>query len=953
MEIYDHKEIEQHVQKTWEKENIIEKILNKSGPKYYLLDGPPYVNGEPHVGHVKTTTFKDIWGKFKAMQGFAVWWQPGFDCGGLPIENAVEKKMGITTKQEIEKNVDEFIEACKAFAKGNEPIWLNLYKKLGVWRGWLDPYLTSENYYLESGWWTIKTLYNKGLFVQGTRPGFWCSHCETVLSGYEVTDSYKDLEDPSIFVKFPVKGKKEYLLVWTTTPWTLPANVALCVHPSETYVKIESNGEILILAEKRLEEFEKAERSYIIKEKFLGKDLEGLAYEPLLDLPSQKEIGQNENAHKVVVSVPILKQRVASKTRIKMATQSEDEFGHIVDMETGSGIVHIAPGHGDIDNKLGRHYNLPEYSPVDERGKLTKEAGQFHGIYVKKADKEIIDFLIDKGLMFSHGKIVHSYPLCWRCKTPLIYRMSSQWFLKIDSIKQKMMSENKSVNWLPEFARERFHNMLEDAPDWAVTRQRYWGITLPIWVCEDCKSVKVVGSITELRENALEKVPDDIDLHKHSVDKIQLNCECGSHMHRIPDVMDVWFDSGISPWASLGYPYKNKELFESLWPADLIDESQDQIRGWFYYLMFCGVATFEEKPYKTVCLNGWTLDEKGEKMSKSLGNVIPADKAQNDLGTDVLRMYYCMEISPWETQKFSVKNAKEIGRQFNILWNTYQYFKTYCKKSDSKNGLRIEDEWILSKINSLIKSTTDNLENFNLHLVGRNIIDFIVNDFSRTYIKIIRDRYDNGVDYTLTQVFENVLKLMAPITPFISDYIYYDLNGTSVHLSEWPKLAETNDSLERDMVLVNEISNVVSSARKDKNVKLRWPINRVVVSAPINTELNNVISILCNSENVDFSEKEHDLERRDLTTGYIYVDTNVDEEKAMIREVTREIQKQRKEKGLKVDQRIMLHIDNKIFNTQEIKNKVGAKEIIVGYLEKGTDVNIEGKKVRFKFDLAS
>ncbi|MEM5812549.1 MAG: isoleucine--tRNA ligase, partial [Candidatus Aenigmatarchaeota archaeon] len=665
-EPYDHKKIEKEVQDYWKRNKIPERVVDfsrRGGKKFYLLDGPPYVNGIPHVGHIKTTTFKDIWGKFKYMQGFSVWFQPGFDCSGLPIENAVEKKLGIKSKKDIEEKIgiENFIKECKSLAEQNLHLWMELYKELGAWRGWVEPYLTYKDYYLESGWWTVKRMYEKSLLSEGTRPSFWCPHCETVLSGYEVTDSYKNIEDPSIYIKFPVKNSdKEYLLVWTTTPWTLPANVAICAHPEESYVRVRTgSGEILILAEKRLEILHRLEIGYSVIEKFPGKKLEGLRYEPALDVPLQEELKSNPKAHRVILSIPIMKKRVASKTLTKRVVESGDEFGHVVDMETGSGLVHIAPGHGDVDNKLGRHYGLPEPSPVDDSGKLTKEAGRFAGIFVKRADPMIIEELERRGKLLVSEKIVHSYPLCWRCKSPLIYRMSNQWYLRLDPIREKILRENKKVRWLPEFGRERFSDLIAEAPDWAITRQRYWGIPIPIWVCKKCGKKTVIGSKRELEKASGKKVSD---LHKDSVDKISIPCVCGGKMERVKDIMDVWFDSGISPWASIGYPFRNRELFKKLWPVDLVDESQDQIRGWFYSLMMCGFSVFDRAPYETVCLNGWTLDERGEKMSKSLGNVVDAKEARNLLGSDLLRLYYCYDTAPWDTQKFNMSNAKELHR---------------------------------------------------------------------------------------------------------------------------------------------------------------------------------------------------------------------------------------------------------------------------------------------------
>ncbi|MBI5347329.1 MAG: isoleucine--tRNA ligase [Candidatus Aenigmarchaeota archaeon] len=927
--MYNPKEIEKKVQKIWHEKGVAETIVQMDWKrkKFYLLDGPPYVNGMPHVGHVKTTTFKDIWGKFKYMQGFSVWFQPGFDCGGLPIENEVEKGLGVKSKSDIEEKIgiDKFIDECKKFAKGNEPVWINLYKKMGVWRGWVKPYLTSENYYLESGWWTVKQWFEKGLLIEGKKPGFWCPRCETVLSGYEVSDSYKTLEDPSIFIKFPVKGRKEYLLVWTTTPWTLAANVAIVAHPDEIYVKAKVGDDILIIAEKRLEELEKIEMDYQILEKFPGKKLERMGYDPVLKVPQQEKLKKNKNAHQVLLSVPVMKKRVAGKIKAKKMIEDGEEFGHMVTMDTGTGLVHTAPGHGDVDNKIGKYYNLPEPSPVNEKGELTAEAGDFAGLFVKNADEKIIDALRAEGLLLHSSRITHSYPLCWRCKTPLIYRMSRQWFLKLDTIREKIIKENKKVNWLPEFARERYHNLITESPDWAVTRQRYWGIPFPVWICASCRAKKVMESLDELKKESGSHVKD---LYKNTVDRITLKCECGGEMAREKDIMDVWFDSGISPWASLGYPGKNKELFEKLWTVDLIDESSDQIRGWFHTLMLCSMATFGTKPYETVCLNGWTLDEKGEKMSKSLGNVVSAEDAYNKLGADLLRLYYCYDIAPWETQKFSMKNAKELGKSVNIFWNVYNYFKTYTKLETKAYELQIEDMWILSKLNSLIKSTTDDLENFRFHVAGRCIVEFIVNDLSRTYIKLVRERNDRAVNFTLTETLTKLTKLMAPITPFVAEYVFYDLYGKSVHTEKWPKHDEKaiDKKLEEQMIVAEEIVTMTNSIRKDHDIKLRWPLPGLTTDAKMDKKLCTVVERLANVEKVRLGTPKAPQRKGEISVELI---TKADEDLALLHELTREIQKKRKEMGLVVSEEIALVVDNKKLKKyeKEIKEKVGAESI--------------------------
>jgi isoleucyl-tRNA synthetase len=949
---YDPKKIEAEILGYWKSKRIPERIADFSGldnrgrKKFYLLDGPPYVNGIPHVGHVKTTTFKDIWGKFKRMQGFGVWFQPGFDCSGLPIENAVEKKLGIKSKKDIEKlGVDRFIRACMELAEENLHVWMGLYQKLGAWRGWQDPYLTYKNYYLESGWWTVKRLHEKGLLSEGARPSFWCPHCETVLSGYEVTDSYKNLEDPAVFLKFKVKGaNNEYLLVWTTTPWTLPANVAICAHPEEAYVKVKSGaGETFILAEKRLNELHRLEMGYHVIERLPGKRLDRMKYESILDVPLQRELDRKPGAHEVILSIPIMKKRVASKTLTKRAATDGDEFGHVVDMETGSGLVHIAPGHGDVDNRIGKHYKLPEPSPVDDEGRLTGEAGEFAGLFVKKADPLIIQKLEETGRLLKAEKITHSYPLCWRCKSPLIYRMSRQWFLRLDAIRNGLIKENGKVKWLPEFGSERFENLLAEAPDWAITRQRYWGIPMPVWSCRECGKSIVIGSREELEKLSGEQVKD---LHKDVVDRIILPCGCGGRARRVKDIMDVWFDSGISPWASLGYPLVNKPLFESLWPVDLVDESQDQIRGWFYTLMLCGYSVFGRAPYHTVCLNGWTLDEKGEKMSKSLGNVTDAEDARKELGSDLLRLYYCYDTNPWDTQKFSMANARELRRVMNVLWNSYVFVQTYCrrKEHDIPKELKPEDEWILSRLNTVAEKVTEDMESFRLHSASRLLADFLLNDFSRFYIKLIRNRVSpwyEGEDKRAAQevsghVLEVLSRLMAPITPFISEKIYTELipKEESVHLAEWPspEKERIDRKLEGHVEMAKTVIEAVNFARQEAGMKLKWPLSEIHVvckEEPYREavlQVKEIIKAMANVAEVRVSDRAHKQGRR-FEHGEIILGEVLNDD-AIQREFIRKTQMLRKEDDLKVTEKISLKVEADK-ETEKILRK-NEKEILIG-----------------------
>jgi len=988
---YIFKEIEDKTRKFWESEKIPQKIVNldKKKKKFYLLDGPPYVNQVPHVGNTKTTTMKDIWSKFKQMQGFSSWWQPGFDTHGLAIENMVERNLGLKSKKDILNfGVEKFMDEARALAQGNEKFWLELYKKMGAWRGYVEPYITFRNYYIESGWWTVKTLWEKGMLVRGEKPIHWCPHCETAVSGYEVTDSYAEVKDPSVFVKFPVVGRpNEYFVVWTTTPWTLVSNVAIAVHPDEYYVRVKVGSDILIMAEKRVEPVMKEllKANYEILEKILGKKLEGMKYKAVLDVPTQHMLEKEANAHKIILSLPVMK----GKSYKHKKSEKKENFKEFVTMEEGSGLVHTAPGHGAEDHFMGLHYNLPIVSPLNDEGKYTGDAGEFKGIFVKDADKIIAEKLEKKGYMLHFGWATHTYPLCWRCKTPLIFRLSKQWFFKIDLIKEKMIKENKKVKWMPEFGRERFHNWLDNVVDWNISQQRYWGIPLPVWVCGKCGAEDVIASEKELREKSKSKLPKEIDLHKQTVDEVEIECEkCGGTAKRVIDTMNPWFDSGIATWASLGYPYKNKDMFERLFPADMICEAQDQIRGWFYSLMFCGVAAFNTSPYKAVSMMGWVVDEKGEPMHKSKGNFVAASDGLAKIGADVLRLYYCWETAPWEMQSFSFKSAEEVRKSVNILWNSYSFFTTYA--IDFKPNLlnfEIEDKWMLSRLNSLVSEVTKHFENFEMHLAARKLVNFILNDLSRFYVKLVRDRVwvsekgktKNAALSTLYYSITTLSRLLAPITPFISEEIYQNLERNlnsksekSVHLSSWPVVNKKfiDKSLEEMMEIAKNIIDATLSARQQANIKLRWPLRKVTVVSKdkkmhdVATRLRKVIQFLANVKSVEIAKSEikGNFVLVEFNSGKVLIDKKLDEEmmnEAMIRELIREVQNLRKKNGFNVKQTIKLalvadDVTSKILkkNDELIKKEVGASAVTFGKVLGNFvgKVTFEKKEINIGFD---
>ena len=996
LEKYSAPDLETRVRLYWEENKIPQEMQmrrrGEGAKKYFLLDGPPYVNALPHVGHLKTTACKDVWSKFKAMQGYDSFLQPGFDCHGLPVEVMLQKELGITRKADIDKmGIAKFDALCLEKVNKNERVWMEVYRLLGAWRGYFEPYFTYKPYYIESAWWTLKQLHEKGFLIRRPYPTHWCPVCETVLSGYEVSDSYKDVSDPSVYLKFKVKGtENEFLLVWTTTPWTLPSNVAVFANPEATYVKakVKVDGEelILILAKARAEAVLKdlIGLDYEILSEFPGSTLDGVEYEPLLDVEQQSAI-KGAKAHRVYLSIPLLKMKKykkhkpseEGKANVKRVEGQEvvlpagegEEFEEFVVLTDGSGLVHCAPGHGASDFKIGEHYGLPAPSPVDEQGRFTSLVSRWAGKFVKEADPEIVELLEATGKLLHFSKITHKYPLCWRCKTPLVYRLSEQWYLSVEPIKEAMLEANENVKWMPPSGKEFFSNWLEQSQDWCISRQRYWSTPIPIWICQKCKAFEVIGSVAELRQRALKDPGEMNDLHRHSVDSVELKCAvCSGVSKRIPDVFDVWFDSGTAPWASLGYPFQNKELFESLFPMPVINESQDQIRGWFYYLMFAAMATFSKPAYKGVAMMGWVVDSKGEKMSKSLGNVVEAKDGLAKLGADVVRLYYCSETAPWETQKFSFQVAEEVRRNLNILWNSWLFLETYKPANYSPKPITPErvrslgpsDKWLISRSNSLAAEVTGYLEDFEFHKAGRALLSFVTGEVSRWYIRLSRDRLsssnENSKDYqdcadTLRYALLQATKLLAPITPYLSEYLYQQLDNSraSVIEEQYPvEVGSLKDSLlETRMAAAISLVESVNASRAEAKLKLRWPVQEVCVTGPAELSqavdsLQEVLREACNALSVRYSAqppvgwpgKPFSV---GTLTGQAFVNPERNEEllcEALFRELVRAIQSGRKEAGLNVKDRIRLAVFSpneqvkKLLSSRstELAKSVGAAE---------------------------
>ena len=822
-------EREKQVEKFWEDNQIFEKSMKvrEGNPSYVFYDGPPTANGKPHIGHVETRVIKDMIPRYRTMKGYQVPRKAGWDTHGLPVELEVEKKLGLDGKDQIEKyGVEPFIEQCKESVWKYEGMWEDFSHTVGFWADMKNPYVTYHNDYIESEWWALKEIWKKGLLYEGHKIVPYCPRCGTPLSSHEVAQGYKDVKERSAVVRFKVKGEDAYILAWTTTPWTLPSNVALCVNPDEDYVKVTSKGYTYYMAAALVDTVlgEGAE----VLEHYQGKDLEFKEYEPLFPY-AEKRIG-NKKAYYVVCDT-------------------------YVTLTDGTGVVHIAPAFGEDDSKVGHRYDLPFVQLVNEKGEMTEET-PWAGTFCKKADMAVLQALEDKDLLFDAPLFEHSYPHCWRCDTPLIYYARETWFIRMTAVKEDLIRNNNTINWIPEsIGKGRFGDWLENVQDWGLSRNRYWGTPLPVWQCE-CGHQDCIGSIEELKEKA-DNCPDDIELHRPYIDAVTIKCpKCGKEMHRVPEVIDCWFDSGSMPFAQHHYPFENKETFEKQFPAQFISEAVDQTRGWFYSLLAISTLLFNKAPYENVIVLGLVQDENGQKMSKSKGNAVDPFDALQTYGADAIRWYFYTSSAPWLPSRFAGKTVVEGQRKFmGTLWNTYAFFVLYAnidnfdatKYSLEYDKLAVMDKWLLSRLESTVKAVDDNLANYRIPEAAKALQSF-VDDMSNWYVRRSRERcWAKGMEQdkinaymTLYTALVTVAKAAAPMIPFMTEDIYQNLVKSidasapeSIHLCDFPEVHENwiDPKMEEDMADLLEIVVMGRAARNTANIKNRQPIGTMYVKS--------------------------------------------------------------------------------------------------------------------------
>lgn len=864
---------EEKVLKFWKENEIFEKSIEekKDLPTYTFYDGPPTANGKPHIGHVLTRVIKDMIPRYQTMKGHKIIRKAGWDTHGLPVELEIEKELGIDGKEQIEAyGLDPFIRKCKESVWKYKGMWEEFSNKVGFWADMDNPYVTYHNTFIESEWWALKKIWDDGLLYKGFKIVPYCPRCGTPLSSHEVAQGYKTVKERSAVVRFKVIGEDAYFLAWTTTPWTLPSNVALCVNPDENYCKVKAaDGYTYYMAEALLdkvlggmaEKLVKEEKiaggtpAYEILETYKGKELEGKEYEPLFECTKEYVAKLPQKGHYITC----------------------DSY---VTMSDGTGIVHIAPAFGEDDANVGRKYDLPFVQFVDGKGDMTKET-PYAGLFVKDADKPVLVDLEKAGLLFDAPKFEHEYPHCWRCDTPLIYYARDTWFIKMSAVKDRLVKNNNTVNWIPEgIGKGRFGAWLENVQDWGLSRNRYWGTPLNIWECS-CGKRHAIGSIEELKSMS-DNCPDDIELHRPYIDAVTIKCpDCGGEMKRVPEVIDCWFDSGAMPFAQWHYPFENQDIFEDNFPADFISEAVDQTRGWFYSLMAISTLLFDKAPYKNVIVLGHVQDKDGQKMSKSKGNAVDPMDALNKYGADAIRWYFYSNSAPWLPNRFHEDAVIEGQRKFmGTLWNTYAFYVLYAnidefdptKYTLEYDKLSVMDKWLLSKLNSMVKSVDDNLGNYRIPEATKALAEF-VDDMSNWYVRRCRERYwakDMPQDkinayMTLYTALVTLCKTAAPMIPFLTEDIYQNLVRTvdknapeSIHLCDFPEVNESmiDPELEASMDEVLKVVVFGRAARNTANIKSRQPIANMYIKAAktLDDYFVDILRDELNVKNVEFKE---------------------------------------------------------------------------------------------------
>ncbi len=882
-------EREKEVKDFWKKEDIFKKSLleNKKGPTYTFYDGPPTANGKPHIGHVLTRVIKDMIPRYQNMKGNFVPRKAGWDTHGLPVELEVEKMLNLDGKDQIEEyGIEPFVKQCKASVWKYKSMWEDFSDTVGFWADMENPYITYDDNFIESEWWGIKKIYEKGLLYKGFKVVPYCPRCGTPLSAQEVAQGYKTVKERSAFVRFKVKDEDAYFLAWTTTPWTLPSNVAICVNPKETYVKVKAiDGFTYYLAEELLDkvfsyavEVKEVEadgkktkvkvvdvkelpfetKDYEVIDSYTGSDLEYKEYEPLYECSKDEAKKQNKKSHYITL-------------------------GDYVTMTDGTGMVHTAPAFGEDDSRIGKEYDLPFVQFVDDKGEMTKET-PFAGIFVKKADPLVLKDLRERNLLFSAPKFEHEYPHCWRCDTPLIYYARSSWFIKMTAVKEDLVKNNDTVNWIPEsIGKGRFGNWLLNVQDWGISRNRYWGTPLPVWECEDCHTRDVIGSREELKEKTKRDDALTVELHRPYIDEFTYKCECGGTKRRVPEVIDCWFDSGAMPYAQHHYPFENEDKFKQQFPAKFISEAVDQTRGWFYSLMAESTILFNKAPYENVIVLGHVQDKDGQKMSKSKGNAVDPFVALEQFGADAIRWYFYTNSQPWLPNKFHDKAVVEGQRKFlGTLWNTYAFFVLYANIDEFNptkyqlkyDSLPVMDKWVLSRLNTMVKETDENLSAYRIPEAAKALDNF-VDELSNWYVRRSRERFwAKGMEedkinayMTLYTALVTLVKAAAPMIPFMSEEIYQNLVRSvkkdapeSVHLCSYPKVNEEfiDKDLEDKMGETLKIVVLGRAARNDAKIKNRQPLEKMYIKSKVVLS-EYYTKILLDELNVKSVEFKNDL----------------------------------------------------------------------------------------------